>query len=838
MSGTANSTTHYKNAIAHQIKRVFTPLSVRRSPLTSVNDFSDYIDDVIQRLYGDFIDRTDLDKEICLVGLGGYGRRELCPFSDIDVLVLHTGSASTEAIAAFVRALWDSGLNLGCVSRTLDECATILGKDIATDSAFLESRFLAGNKILFKTLENSVTRPYFERAGKNISTQFRDLLHTRVFDEEHAIYRTEPDLKNGVCALRDCHRLLWSEHLRVGLTDRNELRSLSHLPAAACKKFSEAYNFLLGLRSGMHIICNRRMDVLEFGLQNQVAEFLGFAPERGPRLLMERYYRSVREVRFFILSWLEKYPGKPGLWNRVHRRIASRSVLPGISVCEGIFFSDRSKNLATLAPAEIMSIFSQALIHRAIFSVELLNRIRTSTEALSPTDFVSQDCANSFRQILAFDGPVGQIFHLLHDTQVLGKLIPQFDAITCRVEYDSYHEFTIDQHTILTLYRLDDCVRDPDPVISSFRLDNTQRFILRFSLLLHDLGKSLGDDHTHTGTHIAETLCERFGLNDTESHTVKFLVQNHLELSRLSFERELEESNVREFARSLPDPSTLKLLYLLTVVDIRAVGNTTWTGWKAHLLAGLYERIALTGSRDVRQNSSYIANIFDYRNHAEPGEQQLWDEWLGQVDEKRITIHQELLNGFERYIVCGKDRLGFLRDLIGCITAEGYNILSARIFSTSDKKALDIFHLEPPRLPNLRPGQRPENIIARWNLISIGQRTTDELVRERSTRYPEQPRRRQKSLEQVDVRIDNDSSAIFTIVEVNCQDSFGLFYSIAHTLCDLSINIHAARISTRIDRAVDVLYVSDVNGAKLTDKTVIDSLQSLLIATLQSLIKE
>ena len=527
---------------------------------------------------------------MCLVALGGYGRGELCPYSDIDLLILHDEKKVAPEIASAIRFFWDIGLTMGCVVRTIDECSSIVGQDLATDTAYLENRFLCGNKELYLRLFHSFIEPYFAKKKKSFVKEMRRILHDELYSPETAVYRIEPDIKNGICTLRDCHRLLWAERVRVGLSSMNDLHARSYFTEAQTEQFCADYEFLIGLRSRLHRVYGRRIDILETSVQPDIAKLCGFGPE-GAGKLMERFFKTVREIRLLLLSYLEKGPTGANVWTNLRKRVSAVEASPGIAMCEGIFFTTDKYVESAIDPAWILTIFRQAMRYRATLSVALRNAIRGAAERLSQEDFKSQRVGALFREICSFDGPVGHVFQLMHETGTLSRIIPQFEDVVCKVEYDSYHEFTVDQHILLTLVAADDLSRSRDPVLAQLYAQCDSKVVLRLGLLLHDLGKAMPGDHVVNGAIIAETVCERLGLDDDESRRVRFLVYQHLTMSELCFRREPERHVLEEFAAIVGDVKNLDMLYILTVLDIRSVGRNTWTAWKAFQMDQLYKSV-------------------------------------------------------------------------------------------------------------------------------------------------------------------------------------------------------------------------------------------------------
>ena len=709
------------------------------SALDKVHAYTGDVDTILVDIFNSFVDTTALGAPISLIALGGYGRGELCPYSDIDLLILHKGKKAAPEIEAAVRLFWDIGLTMGCVVRTIDECSSIVGQDLATDTAYLENRFLCGSKDLHKKLVQTFIGPYFTKKKKPFVKEMRRILHDELYSPETALYRIEPDLKNGICTLRDCHRLLWAERVRVGLTSMKDLHTRTHFTEAQTRQFQAGYEFLIGLRAQMHRAYGRRIDVLETAMQPEIAKLCGFGVD-GAGMLMERFFKTVREIRLLLLSYLEKSPTGSTMWSYFRTRVSSVPAAPGIGMCEGIFFTTAKHSETAIDARWIMTIFKQAMRYQASLSVGLRNTIRHAVARLPAEEFKSREVAGLFGEICSYDGRIGHVFQLMHETGMLSRIIPQFEDVTCKVEYDSYHEFTVDQHILRTLVAADDLAHDPDQRLRRMYLECENKTLLRLGLLLHDLGKALDGDHVVNGAIIAETVCGRLGLDEEDSQCVQFLVYQHLTMSDLSFRREPETHVLEEFARIVGTVKKLDMLYLLTILDIRCVGHNTWTSWKAYQLEQLYKSVFdIIGSGIPSEAPGVCVRdewSLTYERETLLEDRLKHTQWLAGLKPEELQLHCDGFDGFERITVCGWDRTGFLRDIIGCMSSEGYNILGAHIFSMPGGKVLDVFYVEPPRYPAVEIDKRMQNIKGKWEALQKGRATADSLIAERLKSYP------------------------------------------------------------------------------------------------------
>ncbi len=836
----------YRTRLADARTQLFDSDRIRLEPLKTVRDYAQEVDLILGEIFGSQVESAVPHLGVCLVALGGYGRKELCPYSDVDILILLENGSDKACLDQAIHLFWDIGLTMGCVVRTLSECADIIGQDISTDTALLEGRYLAGQWALYEKLQSGIVKPYFEREKKNYLNEINQALREGIFSLENAIYRVEPHLKNGICCLRDCQRLLWAERVRNGVRNFRDLHIKSNYLMSQAGQLEAGYGFLMGLRAELHWLCKRRLDVLETSLQPAIAEQHGFGPDGAGRL-MEQFFRTVRDIRMILLAFLEQDSSGRNIWYDVRRRLSANHLGPGIAVLDGILFSTRSHDPSVGSALWSLGVFKYAILHKATLSVELRNRLRGIVARGEAKDFRTQSMGAVFRDIMECPEPIGQAMAMMHETGLLGRLIPQFAALTCKVEYDSYHEFTIDQHTLQCFQTADAFAHDPDDHIRLLYGSLSHPLVLRLALLLHDIGKSLPGNHAHSGAVIAANVCERLGMSAEETKKTCFLVYHHLDMSDLSLSREPEDYHIREFAEVLGDKDMLDLLYLLTIADIRSVGRRTWTEWKAYQLEQLYEGTlaALHGGgkplrdgivtetikreQDVSSELSLVA-ITDtaYLQDNTPEDRKRHRSWLMEVEGDAFRLHHEMFVGFERLTVCGSDRIGFLSDVIGCISSEGFNVLNARIYSTTDGKVLDIFHLEAPDKPRISSADRIGNLYHKWGMLSREEATADSLMRDRILRYPPEPLRLAATVPSINIGIDNSLSRLYTVVEIDTADNFGLLHKIARCFSENGINIHMARLSTRIDQAVDVFYVTDRDKMKITDLQKIEDLKGSL----------
>ncbi len=796
---------NYRKELSSLRENFFKSENLHFNTLETIHSFTKAVDKLVCRVFEDNIGKNN--STICLVALGGYGRLELCPHSDIDILVIHEDDHKKEDIARFVRALWDTGFPLGCVVRSITECKKILGEDTATDSSLLETRYLCGNHLLHQKLIQMVVKPYFQKRSTWFLSEMQTSLKNGLFAPAQTLYMVEPDLKSGICTLRDSQRMIWSQRVVERLF--TEANAHDFLPLSESQKidFQKAYEYLLKIRSCLHMVAGRRIDILEFSFQNEVADLMGLGTF-GAGVLMEQFFKAVSTIKFTLLSYLEHRSNGLTLFERIRRNISSVRVNRKIFLLDGILYgSDSDPPAGVTAYSWIMSIFEMCLSYQANLSVQLQSKIRfllqNSEETLDAT------ILSRFITMLSARTHLGLIIRNMHETGFLGKLIPEFELLRCKVEYDSYHEFTVDQHTIMAFSIVDTIDSGKDNGIGNITLSAADLCLLRLTVLLHDIGKSQPGNHSQNGVRIASVFLDKLTIPVKDRQRILFLIEHHLELSTLSFRRMPGDHTFTDFARIIADRKTLDMLYILTIADIKSVGLKTWTEWKGMLLFEAYKNLL-----SLIENSTKYPNVLSHKSDRSSfsDNQIKLLEQVSNTDD--LILEMQEFAGFEQLTVCGRDRPHFFEEIVGCLSSEGYNILSATIFTTSDNKALDIFQLEPDTVVSIRPGQRIANIRKKWEQICNGSKTVQSFIDERLKKYPRKAFR--STLQgSISVTINNSISPDYTVIEVKSPDRFALLYRISHCLSNLNINIISAKLSTLISLVNDVFYVCGPDGKKL-----------------------
>jgi [protein-PII] uridylyltransferase len=795
---------------------------------------------------------------LAVVGVGGYGRQELAPFSDVDLLILRPGRASS-AVQAFVETvlplLWDVGLEIGHSFRSVAECVAMGRTDLHARNAMAEARLVTGSPDLFRRFQgemdravygNTNTRPWFLR--QVLAEQVR-----RLERFGGAVCVQEPNTKENAGGLRDVHVVVWIAHTLFGCHDIDRLREIGRLSVSEHARVRRAYDFISRARNEAHFQTGRRSDVLSLGLQPGVAEGLGYEAKGGleaSEIFMRDYYRSALELRRFNERFLLRTgalePPRP--LRRFQRRSRRVGAADRYEVRGGeLFANDDSPDFGGHALA-ILEAFEISMDEGVPLSDELRHEIRARIRLVDRAFRDSDAAAARFLSLLARDG-AGHVLRSMHDTGFLGRYLPPFRRISMLVQHDQYHRYTVDEHTLRAVEAVDALARPgstpseagivPDRLALALdEVVHRQRLVL--ALLLHDIGKGGGGGHAARGARIARRVCERLGLDDDATSDVVFLVRKHLVMSHVSQRRDLSDPAVLGgFRETVGTLDRLNMLFVLTHADTAAVGPGVWTGWKASLLTKLYERVRadlqagdLTppeSDQRVRREETVVANLTpEYlRSDVQSFLEGLPDRYLRAVPSDLIARHFRMVHDLGTHTLltdwtavppanhavlsaCLRDAPGVLARLAGILTGAGFDILSVEAFTRPDGVALDVFTLAEA---DGSPGDDAE----RWRAVDgqlvaalEGRLDVEAAVARRWSRLSWS--RKRKTPGRPEVRLEPPDALGRTVIEVRADDQPGLVFRITDCMSRIGLDISFAKIATEKDRALDFFYVTRAGG--------------------------
>jgi [protein-PII] uridylyltransferase len=801
-----------------------------------------------------------------VVALGGYGRAELSPFSDVDLLFLHGGHPGDEVrgfVERVLQLLWDVGLTVGHSFRSARECVSEARGDLHSRTALAEARLIAGDERLFAELDAVLDGGLRFRRDHRAGDAFLESLRADVAERYArfggAVCVQEPNVKEGVGGLRDLHVLLWIAHARHGSRGLAELHTGGLLSERDYRLARRAYDFLLRVRAEVHFVTARKTDLLSLDLQPDVARSLGYEATRGllaSELLMRDYYRRATElhrVAAGVLRRPTREVSRPLLGSLTRRRPARDFEVRGgeLHVKSPVLLGSGRGLLAAFAASQAEGV---------PLSDTLAAAIRERIHLVGPSLRSSSEAAEAFVDVLRWRGRVAGTLRAMHDTGFLGRFLPEFGRIGFLVQHDLFHRYTVDEHTLRAIEALDEVASGGDPALRPFGriFDEIEDAApLYLGMLLHDIGKGRGGAHVERGARMVPRVSARLRLPEPAAADVLFLVEEHLEMSRVSQHRDLSEpALIASFAARIGSLHRLNLLHLLTYADHRGVAPGIWNEWKGALLWELYQRTrerlaghAAEGERDARARAvATLRREFpeaDIEHHFAL----LPERYLRRTDAARMARHFRLVQGkgeataaFEwrdlegghgtELTLVTSDRRGLLAAAAGTLTANGVNILAVDLFNRRDGVVIDTFKLS--EVSSHRPVKAERRVRVEGELVSAlgGAHDVGAAVARWLERNPRRPQRALgRAARGPAVRFDQESSATATVIEVSAQDRPGLAWTIADTLAQLDLNIAFAKIATAKALALDVFYVTDAGGRKLAPE-VLAAVEEALVAAL------
>jgi [protein-PII] uridylyltransferase len=834
-----------------------------------------YLADQIVRAIYDFATRhvyrvtnpTESER-LSVIAVGGYGRSEMAPFSDIDLLFLHPYKLTAwgeQVIEYVLYSLWDLGLKVGQAVRSVDECLRLARTDVSVRTALLEARYVWGDQALFDELRRRFQSDVVRATGGDFvqaKLAERKARHKRLGDSR---YLVEPNVKDGKGGLRDLHTLFWIGKYLYGLSHVEQLVDEGVLTHPELRRFRRAENFLWTVRFHLHYLTGRPEERLTFDVQTELSRRLRYR-ERKRTSTVERFMKHYFLVAKNVGDLTRIFCAAIEVQQKVPRFGLSRL---GLFRREIDGFIDEGGRLMVAkddeferSPARMVQLFQVAQEHDRDIHPQALKLI---TRSLPQIDRVRRDpAANAaFLDILTSRKDPEIALRRMNEAGVFGRFVPDFGRVVAQMQHDMYHVYTVDEHTIRAIGILSQIERGllkaDHPLATELAPQIQSRRVLYLAVLLHDIAKGRGGDHSVLGAEVADALCPRLGLAPEETETVAWLVRHHLAMSNTAFKRDvLDPKTISDFQALVQSPERLRLLLVLTVADIRAVGPGRWNGWKGELLRDLYYATAdaLAGGSEratttARVNAARerlrqaLADWPDdeFARHAERFYRRYWTG----TDTATQARHARLMREADRagqvlvldrtpdrfravteFTVYTSDHPGLFSSLAGAIAAAGANIVDAKIHTTSDGMAIDTFWLQnQDRLPFDEP-ERLARLERNVGLAVAGRLRIDQILAERAA-WPSRTR-----VFAVPPRaiVDNAASNMHTVIEINARDRPGLLYEVTRALTELGLSIASAHVSTYGERAVDVFYVKDVFGLKVTHDGKLERIRTRLLEVL------
>ncbi|MCX5513806.1 [protein-PII] uridylyltransferase [Kaistia algarum] len=801
-------------------------------------------------------------ERMALVAVGGYGRGMLAPGSDIDLLFLlpYKQTPWGESVVEFVLyMLWDLGLKVGHATRNVDECIRLSGGDMTIRTAILEARFLWGDEKLFGEL----TLRFDEQVVRNTGPAFiaaklaeRDERHRR---QGASRYVVEPNVKEGKGGLRDLHTLFWIAKYFYRVRSGDALVEAGVFSRSELALFRKSEDFLWSVRCHLHFLTGRAEERLSFDLQREMAVRLGYTSHPGMKdveRFMKHYFlvaKDVGDLTLIFCSALEEEHAKttPRL-NRFFGIAPRRKLkkIPGTTdfVVEHDRINMAAANVFERDPANLIRLFHLADKHNLAFHPDLM-KAATRSLKLIDGEMREDPVANRlFLEVLSSRSQPEIVLRRMNEAGVLGRFLPDFGKIVAMMQFNMYHHYTVDEHLIRSIGILSSIERgehaQDHPLASSLIPNIQDRVVLYVAMLLHDVAKGRPEDHSIAGARVARKLGPRLGLSPAQTETVAWLIENHLLMSMTAQSRDLgDRKTIQDFAAVVQSLERLKLLLILTIADISAVGPGVWNAWKGQLLRTLYYETEplLTGGHSQISRDKRVAAARAELGHALSGwsapdreaylERHYPAYWM-RVDLPRKIAHAEMIReadaagktlatavsmrpfeGVTEITIFAPDHPRLLSLIAGACTAAGSNIVDAQIFTTTDGRALDTIVLQREFDSDEEEERRGWKVGALIEDALSGTVALPEAIARKA-----KPRAKIKAFTvKTEILFDNSWSNQFTVIEASGIDRPGLLYDLTRSISDLNLNIASAHVATFGERAVDVFYVTDLMARKVTN---------------------
>jgi len=796
-------------------------------------------------------------ERVCVMAVGGYGRAEMAPFSDVDLLFLtpYKQTAWGESlIESILYTLWDLRLKVGHAVRTIDDCIRLGAEDITIRTALLENRYVIGDEGLATDLDVRLWHELFADTGPQFvegKLEERTARHKR---QGGARYMVEPNVKEGKGGLRDLQTLFWIGKYIYHTKDSEELVIHGVFTADEYKVFAEAEAFLWTVRCQMHLIANRPIEQLTFDLQVEVAEALGFKDIDGRRAVeqfMQIYFRHATEVgyltRIFLTVLEARHVKKRPSFGRALLNVfhfGREKAAKGYKITHGRLDVENPDTFLN-DPLNILRLFEEGLRSDILIHPDAMRLVTRNLDLIDDDMRGDPEASRIFLDLLLSHNNPERGLRRMNELGVLGVFIPEFERIVAMMQFNMYHHYTVDEHTIRCISNLfqieqGELVEDL-PLASSILTKGVNRKVLYLALLLHDIGKGLPEAHEVVGAQIARVVAPRLGLDPAECDTVEWLVLNHLLMSDVAQKRDLSDPRtVKDFADIVKSRTRLKLLTVLTVCDIRGVGPGVWNNWKAMLLRDLYAqtRDLLSGGqknsgpeREAEAKAALVATLEDWTPAEIEAEcdRHYRPYWLGldtetqhifanlarkvKSDEPVSHIEPDEDRDATRACFVMPDHPGIFARFAGALALTGANVVDARTYTSSDGLATAVFWIQ-----DMAGKPYDKTRLTRLRKMILRTLKGEVIARDALVAKDKIKKRERDFIVPTSVIFDNEGSDIFTIIEVDTRDRTGLLFDLARTLTDCGVSISSAIIATYGEQAVDAFYVKDLFGLKIHSK--------------------
>ena len=842
---TRNGLIHSKNLMARAVSNY-------SSPREFLRQHSDLVDGLVRMAFQKAQSQVSAPS-VCLIAVGGYGRAELAPYSDVDLLLLYSSSKKEDLpplVEKILYPLWDLGLEVSCSSRSINECLKMAQSDLPIKTGLIDGRYLDGEYEFFRKLYSLFTKNVLHRKVQKFAEALAKDLYLRNHKYEDPAYALEPNIKEGEGGLRDFQIGRWIIRAKYK-TDRWD----SILFPDHSRMLEKSLQFLWAVRNQLHLLSGRRQDHLTFELQEKIAPILGLSPGTGGiEEMMRQYHLSAQRISNFVNDILERALHEPSWVKKAFFFLQRKKTDDNFGMAYGelhLFDPVTFKR----DPSQLMTLFKHCQTYRTHMDFRTEEAVMEALPFVDDRFRTSEGVNQAFLSILRKGDGVDTILKKMHELGLLSRYIPEFSEIEGKVHYDLYHVHPVDIHSILAVEELGKLrgglYQKDYPLLSSLIREIENPEILFLTTLLHDIGKGTDGDHSLIGQEMVKQIGERMGLPAEGRELIGFLVNHHLFMIETALRRDLhDEQVISRFANEVQNVDQLKMLYLLTFADIKAVGPEAWTSWKSTLLMELFlkashffEMGAVAGPFLRRDEMIQKLRASLSQEIISEYAEQLPDRYLSCYSAEEIARHIGMARSIQKELlfvewkvekevqakvtICTKDRYGLFSKITGSMFLNRLNILEAQIHTWGNGIALDTFWvIDATRNVDWRLQQFKKDLEE-----ILGEKVS---LRDLLSKRKELNGIKQKVMPRVpqEVKINNLDSDFYTIIEVTGEDRLGILYEVTQALTEHGCDIHFARISTLGNRIVDVFYIQDEWGEKIKEKNMTDQLKRTVFSRL------
>ncbi len=802
--------------------------------------------------------------EFALVAVGGYGRGELNPFSDIDLLFLNPPKikkSTDEFVQDLISVFWGIGMEIGHSCRTVKECIQLAHEDITIKTSLIETRFLFGNRSIYDKFCDSFARNVLKKNIRAFLDFKLEEKAKRYGTQEEMVCVQEPNVKDGPGGLRDYHTALWAAAVRYGSLSLREIGQNEMISSGEVDALYESVNFLLRVRNELHYQVKKKSDLLTLDLQKKIAASLGY-PSQNDAVCVESFMRD------YFLHATTIYKFSKTIFELCrHSKRGLKTVLSALTqkpLGEGFLAKESSLILEKDAdkffaddPTRLLKLFDLCREHGLEPNFQLKRQIRVNKHLLD-NEFLRDPWVKTFLFATLENPRSIQSLRLMHETEVLGQILPEFGRAHCRVSYDFYHQYTADEHSLRMVYFLEELVGADGQDLGELGEIYTalpSQAQLKLAALLQSMGKQENPAETQCETEALDAIAERLQFDANDLETLKFLVEQQNAMVEAALHQDIRQpATVRGFAQKVATRERLDLLYLMTYADLRAVAPGTWTSWKKVLLSELYHRTGdyLERPESLKQipqaTREEVYKALNWEFTAEEIEKHLSllpKDYLLASRPEEVALHLRLIRPLKNHgfilhhqfnedgdyhnlTLCCMAKMEAFKKLVGTVTSKNLNILGAQIYLKKDGIVILSIQVATPK--NFLP-----NDMKIWKEVK---ETLEEVLSERitlpallasRTRYVKP---RAASLPIVPkIRIENAANHPYTLLRIEARDHLGMLYKIAKVIADFGIQIHRAKVSTQGNRGIDVFYIS-LKNKKLVFPKLIRRIKERLVHAL------